>query len=302
MSLPSLVRKKIAVLAALTAVALPTGAAVADEVPRPTLGEDAPPAWTHDPESPLGPARWGDLDPAWSACADGESQSPVAIAATRPAPLPLLRADYPVVPLVVENTGHVVEVAQASDGVGALTVGADSYDLVQWHVHAPSEHTLDGHRYDLEVHLVHRDAEGRLAVLAVLADGRPAHQVIRSGHRRADNALTLAATLATAPGTAGEERDSGLDASAEWLLPPGVERERDGSVTIRDYATYAGSLTTPPCTEGVRWFVLTATTDVFTRTVARLHSLVAAFPGYEGRDNNRPLQPLDERTVLHRES
>jgi carbonic anhydrase len=246
--------------------------------------------WSHNPVLPTGPAHWGALDPAWTRCASHEGQSPVAIGATRRARLPVLRVDYARAPLVVENTGHVVEVPQPATGGGMLTVGADSYQLTQWHVHAPSEHVLNGHRADLEIHLVHADAQGRTAVLAVFADVTPS--------RRPSAASKLLSTvLRAAPETAGEETDLERDVSAAVLLGAGP----DGRRTLTRYFTYTGSLTTPPCTGGVRWLVVPRTIRIDLQSVRELHALIASFPGYRGYPNdNRPLQPLGSRTVERR--
>ena len=218
--------------------------------------------------------------------------------------MPVLRVHYPELPLVVENTGHVVEVPQSGNGErGTLVAGDDEYELVQWHVHAPSEHVLGRHRYDLEIHLVHRDARDRVAVVAVLADTAPRRGSADRSVRTHSAARLLARALGSAPATVGSEVDTGLEASALRLLPPPAGRGADESETIRHYLTYSGSLTTPPCTEGVRWFVLTRTTQVHAGTVAELRELIEGFPGYDGYGANaRPLQDGDGRKVLRRVS
>ena len=236
-------------------------------------------------------------------CGNREGQSPVAITVTRKAQLPVLRVDYARVPLVVENTGHVVEVPQPAAGGGALAFGAHRYQLTQWHLHAPSEHVLNGHRADLEIHLVHTDAQGNTAVLAVFADVTPSHksdnQSARGGPQQAASQL-LRRVLRAAPGTAGEETDLERNVSAAVLLGA-IGVGSGGHRVIPRYFTYTGSLTTPACTGGVRWLVVPSTIHIDLRSVRHMHALVASFPGYGGYpNNNRPLQPLGSRTVERR--
>src|SRR4029450_5876680 len=95
-----------------------------------------------------------------AACGGDGDQSPIVINHGQPASLPPLRVAYPRVPLVVENTGHVVEVPQPTGDPGTLRYGTAGYRLVQWHLHAPSEHVVNGHRYDMEIHLVHQNDAG----------------------------------------------------------------------------------------------------------------------------------------------
>jgi carbonic anhydrase len=218
--------------------------------------------------------------------------------------LPVLRVDYSRAPLVVENTGHVVEVPQPEAGGGTLAFGAHSYELTQWHVHAPSEHVLNGHRADLEIHLVHSDAQGNSAVLAIFADvpswhGADSRPVDRGGQQDAAARL-LRTVLRAAPDTAGEETDLGRNVSAAVLLDA-IGAGTGGRRTIAHYFTYTGSLTTPPCTAGVRWLVVPSTIRLDLPSLRHLHAVIAAFPGYGGYpNNNRPLQPLGSRTVERR--
>jgi carbonic anhydrase len=266
-----------------------------------TVTAAKPPAWNHDPGAATGPAHWGSLDGGWETCSTGHSQSPVELAGSTRADLPLVRLRYPEVPLTVHNTGHVIEVPQPEDSQGVLAVGADTYRLVQFHVHVPSEHTIRGRHADAEIHLVHRDAQGHLAVVAILANAFPA--VGHGGRRPAGAAARLLREIvAAAPTVADAERDTGELASARELLPARTARRAGGGAVVSRYLTYPGSLTTPPCTEGVRWIVLQDTVRVSRASVDELHLLVSSFPAYAGYpDDNRPLQPLAGRTVLRRD-
>ena len=128
----------------------------------------AEPAWNHDPDDArLGPTAWASIDLSFEACRTGTSQSPVDIANTVEADLPPLVFDYGATPLVVENTGHTVEVPMPESIGQTRTVGEDECRLDQYHFHAPSEHTLDGESFDAEAHLVHEKDDGELAVIGV---------------------------------------------------------------------------------------------------------------------------------------
>ena len=244
--------------------------------------------WTHDPaaipdpdntESPLGPYFWGDIE-SFETCSGGRQQSPVAIDSRTAAAKgqPALVFQYRNTPLVVENTGHVVEVPY--DQSSQLRIGGDTYRLVQFHFHAPSEHTLNGKQFAMEAHLVHINASSQLAVVGVLLDEAPA------GNTLIDD------VFAAAPEEEGEFEMQELQLNALDLLPG-----RGRAVT--HYFTYVGSLTTPPCSEGVRWFVLAEPVRVSHEAVDRLHEIISEFPHYDGfPDNNRPVQPLNGRQIL----
>ncbi len=132
----SLVRLAVA---AVVAALLLVGCGGADETA---------PAWNHDPgDATRGPAAWGDLDESFEQCRTGTEQSPVDIAGAVTADLPDLVFDYPETSLTVKNTGHVIEAELPEDSDLTLTVGGDEYRLVQFHLHAPSEHTVDGEPY-----------------------------------------------------------------------------------------------------------------------------------------------------------
>ena len=219
------------------------------------------PHWGYGAED--GPAVWGRLDPVYALCAVGERQSPIDIVGATQAELPAIAFEYRPMVLRVLNNGRTVEVA--STGENWIEVEGARYELAQFHFHTPGEHTLAGEPFDMEVHLVHRNDDGVLAVVGVFVRAGGVHPVLDE----------LAGQL-PAP---GESRTGDTLIDASDLLP-------EASRIFR----YEGSLTTPPCSEGVRWFVLETHIGI---SAAGL----AAFEAVLGR-NNRPVQPLNGRELL----
>jgi carbonic anhydrase len=241
-------------------------------------------AWNHNPASPIGPLHWGAVTPSFATCGDistgevGMMQSPIDIApgnAVAAIFAPLL-FKYEPTPLEIENTGHYIEVPY--NPTSYLYVGlqpTDAYQLAQFHFHAPSEHTLGGVRYDAELHLVHTNAIGETAVIGVLLSSSAAGLPIFD---------TIMANSPTSPG----EIELSQEVNVSDLLP-----------VARGFYRYAGSLTTPACTEGVQWFLLKTPVPITAGALAKLHSLISLFPNYSGYpNNNRPTTNLNGRTVL----
>jgi carbonic anhydrase len=250
-------------------------------------------SWNHDPSSPIGPNHWGFLDENYNSFATcgsivgksmsltevGLKQAPVDIESANAITSVLRNIDfrYDDTSFVVENTGHVVEVPyQNGSEIRTGPDLPDRYQLQQFHFHAPSEHTINGALADAELHIVHQNILGELAVVAVL---------LRIDDKHADplfDKIIFGAPLS--PG----ENDLGGDVNAEELLPKS-----------NSYYTYTGSLTTPPCTEGVLWFVMAQPVAISRAAVNRLHLIVSMFPNYGGYpNNNRPVRLLNGRAVL----
>jgi carbonic anhydrase len=192
-------------------------------------------------------------------------QSPVDIPATAPVNPSGLRFDYQPSALNIVNNGHSIQVNV--DAGSSLVVDGAAYPLVQFHLHSLSEHTLNGAPAAMELHLVHKDAGGRTAVVGVMiVEGarNPAYEPI----------------LAQMPPEEGEPQlIPGVTVNAGDLLP-----------ADESYYRYNGSLTTPPCTEGVKWFVMAVPVEWSADQIASFRNLY---------DNNyRPVQPLNERTFL----
>ena len=211
---------------ALAALALGVAAMAATQ----TVAQTSTP-WEYSGKR--GELNWGKLDPAYRACSKGHEQSPIDIRNARlNKALQPIEFHYIAGSVTLVNTGHTVEV-QVKPG-SYIVAGGMRYDLVQFHFHHPGEAAVKGKLTDMEAHLVHKSADGKLAVVAV----RLRENI------DAPNAV-LAALWPHLPKTAGASEKVTEMVNAGGLLP------RD-----RGYWTYEGSLTAPPCTEGVRWFVL----------------------------------------------
>jgi carbonic anhydrase len=219
--------------------------------------------WAYEGEA--GPERWGELSPDFATCAEGRAQSPIDVADVATRDLTNITFDYRAAPLEILDNGHTVQVNYAAGS--SITVDAARFDLVQFHFHAPSEHAVGGAAAEAELHLVHRGADGRLAVVGVLlhqGDANPAYEPVF-------------ANLPSGEGPATVVPDVEVDAAE--LLP-------ESPTTYR----YAGSLTTPPCTEGVSWLLMSEPVAVSEEQLAALGAVVGG--------NNRPLQPVNDREVV----
>jgi len=209
-----------------------------------------------------GPSHWAELSPENSPCGMGKAQSPVNIVGAEKADLPQIVFAYTPGPAEIVNNGHTIQVTPATGG--SLRIGEDEYRLVQFHFHHPSEERFAGKAHPMVAHLVHQNAQGRLAVVAVEID------------RGGENA-PLQPIFRAMPGKA-EETGRLAAVNADNLLP-----------AARGYYAYEGSLTTPPCTEGVHWFVLKAPIHV---SAAQLAMFTQLYPA-----DARPIQPLNGRHI-----
>ncbi len=221
------------------------------------------PAWGYGAEN--GPDVWGRLSADYALCAEGSRQSPIDLRNPTQASLPAISFNYRPTPLTVHNNGHTIEVA--STGENWLEVGNERYSLLQYHFHAPSEHTVEGRSFDMEMHLVHRNDEGALAVIGVL---------IRRGRRH----VAFDRVWEHLPQAAGDmERIEGVSVNPVDLLPPDRRAYR-----------YDGSLTTPPCSQDVNWYVITTPIEMSEAQIAAFEAIV--------HKNNRPVQALNGREVF----
>lgn len=184
--------------------------------------------WSYEGET--GPQRWGKINPAWAKCHSGNRQSPIDIREGIQVDLEAVNFDYKPASYNVVNNGHTVQVNFGAGNRISLT--GRTYELMQFHFHHPAEETVGGRGYPMVAHLVHKDAEGRLAIVALLIESGTLNPVVQSVW----NNLPLEVNEPLVPTAA-------IDMSQ--LLPQ-----------RREYYTYMGSMTTPPCSEGVLWIVL----------------------------------------------
>lgn len=208
------------------------GAAPAPAAPRRAAKASADPhAGGHwDYVGELGPKAWGGIKPEFSLCASGKRQSPIDIRDGIAVDLEPVQFDYRATSFRVIDNGHTVQV-NVSPG-NFISFAGKRWELAQFHFHRPSEERIDGRQFDMVAHLVHKDVEGRLAVVAVLLERGSAQPIVQTVW----NNLPL---------EKGEEVAASGVMDLNHLLPPD-----------RRYYTYMGSLTTPPCSEGVTWVVL----------------------------------------------
>jgi carbonic anhydrase len=213
-----------------------------------------------------GPLGWGRLDPAYRACSEGHEQSPIDIrGAHLNKALQPIEFHYLAGPVTLENTGNTI-VVHVNPGSYILADGV-RYDLQYFDFHHPSEQAVKGKLTDMDVQLVHKGADGKMAILE-----------IRLSVERGDPNATMATLwehLPTKPGTTDK---------VDSMLNPGGFLPGD-----RGYWTFMGSLTTPPCAEGVRWFVFETPISM---SLAQLRSYIALF-----RLNSRPIQDAHGRRI-----
>jgi carbonic anhydrase len=184
--------------------------------------------WTYEGES--GPANWSKINSDWAMCAGGRRQSPIDIRDGIKVDLEQITFDYHPSSFNEIDNGHTIQVTVG--GGNFITVGNQTYELEQFHFHRPSEERVNGKGTEMVIHLVHRSAEGKLAIVAVLLERGKQHSLIQTVW----NNLPLEKNELVAPSVVLDLKD---------VLPE-----------QREYYTYMGSLSEPPCTEGVLWLVM----------------------------------------------
>jgi len=237
--------------------------------PRAAVSHDAPGAkdaghaahWSY--EGAGGPSGWGAMKPEFAKCSTGTRQSPIDIREGIKVQLDPVQFDYRPSGFRVIDNGHTVQVNVAAGN--SIEVMGRRYDLLQFHFHRPSEERIDGKQFDMVAHLVHKDAEGRLAVVAVLLDRGSAQPIVQMVW----NNLPL---------EKGDEVPAKGSLDLNALLPP-----------ERSYFTYMGSLTTPPCSEGVLWMVMKQPVSISQDQIAIFSRLYPM--------NARPIQSASGRLI-----
>lgn len=239
----------------------------------PSLGPASAHAATAQPaaHAASGAPHWSYLNQsAWAgiagACGGGREQSPINLSSAAPmAEVADLVPHYLQLEGTFVNNGHTLQFTPG-DPRATLSIGHDAFSLAQFHFHAPAEHTLDRRAFPAELHFVHRNASGQLAVVGVFIE-------------EGDENPALAALIEHEPRAEGEQFATHLQINLMALLP-----------ADRAYFSYAGSLTTPPCSEGVRWNVLRTPITASPEQIAELREKLGA--------SSRHVQRIGERTVL----
>ena len=219
--------------------------------------------WNYDVESEHGPEYWGDISGAYKACKEGLSQSPIDLTDAIDVELAKIDFNYKATRLNIINTGHSIEVKY--DKGSYINVDREKYKLLQFHFHTPSEHTIDGVPSVMEMHLVHKSNRGKLAVIGVLFNAGVEN-------------VGLDEVWANLPEKAKQKRSVGKKINVIDLMP-----------NSKSYYAYFGSLTTPPCSEGVKWYVLRTPLEISEEQVSKIESIIG--------QNSRLVQPLNDREL-----
>ncbi len=227
-------------------------------------GEHKSPHWTYEGET--GPEYWGSIDPSFSACQNGVNQSPINVTKATSALLGDIIFNYNDVPLSLINNGHTIQLNYAPGS--SITVNGQTFNVLQFHFHSPSENNIDGMSYPLEMHIVHKDKNGKLGVIAVMFKEGRENPVITG--------LWSHLKEATVGKTVNKD-DISINVYA--MLPANKE-----------YYRFNGSLTTPPCSEGVQWMLMKTPLEVSPEQITQFVNLIG--------HNNRPIQALNARVIL----
>lgn len=212
-----------------------------------------------------GPEHWGEISKEFTVCSSGRNQTPINLTGFIDAKLPAIKFDYSGNATEILNNGHAIQINYSAGNT--ITVGEKKFELKQFHFHSPSENQIEGEFFPLEAHFVHADKEGHLAVVTVMFKDGPANKALTSLWNQM-------------PAEEGDKNTLSSAVNAKDLLP-----------SNQGYYRFSGSLTTPPCTEGVLWLVMKNPVSISKDQIAR-------FVRAMGHPNNRPLQPVGARAIL----
>jgi carbonic anhydrase len=221
--------------------------------------------WSYSGDN--GPENWIDLDSTFNACGRGMEQSPINLedAKANATSEANIQINYQPSSFTIKNNGHTVQ-ADANTDENSIVIDGKEYKLVQFHFHVPSEHQMEGKNLDMELHLVHKNADDQLAVLGVLMKAGKENKI-------------LAELWSKLP---KEESEDNILLEEEINLSSLLPQDKTAF-------HYNGSLTTPPCSEGVKWTVFT---EPITVSQEQIDLFASVFP-----DNHRPVQPWNDRDV-----
>jgi carbonic anhydrase len=230
------------------------------------LAEQGAPHWSYKGDE--GPSHWGDLAEEYMMCSKGLNQSPVDLVADVHGELPELEFEYYSRSVINEiNNGHTIQQNIQQGSFLKVPGRGLNAELKQFHFHSPSEHTIEGKSFAMELHFVHVDESGAILVVGVMIDEGDEHPVLKK-------------LWSFMPQNVGETSEKPIGIEETNLLPP-----------TREYFTYGGSLTTPPCSEGVKWLVLKTPIEASAEQIA-------TFKGRVGEATNRPVQPHNARLII----
>ena len=212
-----------------------------------------------------GPEHWGELDSQYALCGSGKNQSPINLTGLIEADLLPIDFSYVAGGYEMLNNGHTIQVNYKAGS--NITLNGHTYELKQFHFHSPSENTINGKSFPMEAHLVHADNDGNLAVIALMFEEGQPNNILQTAWEQI-------------PVHEGDNNILTKNVNVDMLLP-----------VNRDYYRFNGSLTTPPCTEGVTWLVMRETVGISKQQIEQF-SRVMHHP------NNRPVQAINSRTIL----
>ncbi|TMW98215.1 hypothetical protein EJD97_004351 [Solanum chilense] len=229
----------------------------------------------YNEKSEKGPSKWGDLNKKWKTCKNGKMQSPIDISSCRVKNMRKMGhiKQYKPTNSTIRNRGHDISMHWHGDA-GSILMNDTNYPLIQIHWHSPSEHTINGRRYALELHMVHQEQVNKKTVVnAVLYKfGKPDPFI-----------FILRAHILSMIDQEGEERSLGI------INPKYITN----NIHKESYYEYKGSLTIPPCTEGVTWIV-----NKKVETVSRFQVKLLRKAVHDHAERNaRPLQPNNNREI-----